>query len=250
MFGTGNDAGGTSGKKRILITSAENRLAEVIATRLAEANNVRLTSTTEVQSTRPFTRSDLDHTGATDELVRGIDAIVHLAHAPVGADGDAQIDYCTRQTYNLLWAAAAQGVEKVVLLSSLELLSAYDDTFEVTEDWRSAPSTDPAQVAVHLGEFSCREFAREAKFNAIVLRLGKVVRAEEVSGKPHDPLWIDERDVAQAVQGALETEFRGDPSSVGRWKVFHVQSDSRRARFTSGRAKGALGFAPQHFGDG
>ncbi len=235
--------------RSVLITSAEHDVARAIASNLAKVNRVRLTSSVDVRTDHPFTRSDLDHSSTTDDLVRDIDAIVHVALPPPGADGEAQIDYRTRQTYNLLVAAAAQDVEKVVLLSSLRLLTDYDEEYEVTEDWRPFPSGDPDILSSYLAEFTCREFARERKLKVIVLRVGTVVHADKVAGKPYDPLWVDERDVAQAVEAALGAEFQDSATRVGHWRVFHVQSDSRRARFTSARAKSALKFAPQHFSD-
>lgn len=244
-----NESPGKDGRKGVLITCAEGRLAGAIAKRLTKSRDVRLTSTVDVRSDHPFVRSDLDHTQATDKLVRGLEAIVHLARPPAGANDEERIDYCTRQTYNLLFAAKAQGVRKIVLLSSLDAFTDYDDDFEVDEDWRPLPSTDAVSLPNHLAEFTCREFAREKTLTVVVLRLGHVVRAEDVAGKPYDSMWVDERDVAQAVEGALSVEFRDHPSGIRSWGVFHVQSDSRAARFMSNRAKGGLGYAPEHFGD-
>jgi hypothetical protein len=73
-----------------------------------------------------------------------------------------------------------------------------------------------------------------------VLRLGKVVHADEVGGKPFDPLWVDERDVAQATSKALalETEtYRGERP----WTIYHIQSGSPRARFAIDSAKSERG---------
>src|SRR4029453_11529809 len=58
-------------------------------------------------------------------------------------------------------------------------------------------------LAKHLGEYVSRECAREGKTQIVVLRLGKVVRADEVKDQPPDPLWVDERDVVHAVSCAL-----------------------------------------------
>jgi hypothetical protein len=68
-----------------------------------------------------------------------------------------------------------------------------------------------------------------------VLRLGKVVQAEEVAGQPVDPLWVDERDVAQAVKAALTAE-------VPRWAIFHIGADSPQARFSVATAKRMLNY--------
>ena len=152
---------------------------------------------------------------------------------------EQQIDLTTRCTYNLLFAAAAEGVPLVVLLSTLDVMGGYDANLTVSETWRPRPAAEPRVLAKHLGEFTSREFAREGKINVVVLRLGKVVRSEEVRDRPFDPLWVDERDVVQAVSLALA-------SKLGRFQVFHIQSDSPKARFAVTRAKGALKYRPQH----
>ena len=96
----------------------------------------------------------------------------------------------------------------------------------------------PGVLAKHLGEYTSREFAREGKTQIVVLRLGKVVRAEEVKDQPLDPLWVEERDVVHAVSGALTARLNS-------WQIFHIQPASPRARFSVRRAKAALGYQPQ-----
>jgi nucleoside-diphosphate-sugar epimerase len=140
--------------------------------------------------------------------------------------------------YNLLWAASEEGVTRVVQLSTLELMTGYDPAFAVTEWWRPKPNLEPGVLARHLGEYTSREFAREGKTNVVVLRLGKVVRAAEVQGRPPDPLWVEERDVVHAVERALTAK-------LARWQVFHIGADSPRARFSVRRAKTALGYQPR-----
>ena len=236
------------GLGRVLITCAEDRLAKTIGDHLSSNGEVRLTSTVDVQSKHPFVRSDLDHSEATDALVDGVDSVVFVNKPPVGANADEQIDYRTRLTYNVLFAARAKAVRRVVLLSSLYVLTDYDQDFEVDEFWRPLPTTEVESLSMHLSEFTVREFAREKTFEVVVLRLGHVVRSEEVSGKSYDSMWVDERDVAQAVESALKAGFRDHPSGIRTWNVYHVQSDSQKSRFTSRRAKG-IGYKPAYFGD-
>jgi len=118
-------------------------------------------------------------------------------------------------------------------------MTAYDARFTVSETWRPRPTEEPRVLAKHLGEFTSREFAREGKISVVVLRLGKVVRAEEVKEQPADPLWVEERDVVHAVSCALGAK-------VAQWSVFHIEADSPRARFTVARAKAELGYKPQY----
>jgi nucleoside-diphosphate-sugar epimerase len=94
-------------------------------------------------------------------------------------------------------------------------------------------------LAKHLGEFVCREFAREHKLKVTVLRLGQVIYSENTVGQPLDRTWVDVRDVAQAVHSAITT-------ATNRWTVCHIQHESAQARFPVTTAKRVLGYAPAH----
>ena len=48
------------------------------------------------------------------------------------------------------------------------------DNLTLSPRWRTCPTTEPDLLARHLGEFVCREFAREGKINITILRPGKV----------------------------------------------------------------------------
>lgn len=224
---------------RLLITSAASPLAQGLAGALSRTHRVRLTERVHVESEHEFVQCGLGHDASTNLLVRGLDAIVHVAEPLPDETENQQIDYLTRCTYNLVHAAAEEGVPRLVFLSTLELMTAYDENFTVGERWRPRPTSEPPTLTKHLGEFVCREFAREHKISAVVLRLGQVVRLAEVAGQPIDPLWVDERDVVQAVAQALTAE-------TGRWSIYHIQADSPQARFAIGKAKQDLDFQPRH----
>ncbi len=231
-------------ERHTLITSGESELARVIADHLGRDRRVRLTGLTAVRSNFPYTRCELDHDSATNELVRGVDAIVHVAESPPDANAEEQLDHQSRKTYNLLRAATEEGVRRLVFLSTLELMTGYDPAFLVSERWRPLPTTQPSLLAKHLGEYTCREFAREEKVQVVVLRIGRVVKAAAAKGQTADPLWVEEREVAQAVAGALDAELSDHAQGVDRWRIFHVQSEFPGARFPVGGAKGALGYQP------
>lgn len=234
-----------AGQKRVLITSADSPLGQAVAAELGSAYQIHLTSSLEVSTTQPFTRSDLGHDESTNALVRGTDAIVHVAEPPPGADQSGQIDHRTRCTYNLLMAAAEEGVQTVVYLSSLAMLLDYDEDYEVTEGWQPLISSQPAVLSDYLGEFTCREFAHESRLRVIVLRLGTVVRSDEVRGKPFDPLWVEQQDVTRAIAGTLRLSLGDTDLSRSRWTILHIGSGSPDARFTSQRAAEVIGYQPQ-----
>ena len=225
--------------KPIVITSAASRLAQTLAAGLKEKYPIRLTERKSVQTTYEFVECALGHDTATNAAVRGAEAVVHVAEPLPEDTPEQQIDFFTRCTYNLLTAASDEAVPLVIMLSTLEVMSGYDPGLTVTETWRARPSAAPRVLGKHLGEFTVREFARDAKANVVVLRLGKVVRADDVKGEPFDPLWVDDRDVVHAVSCALGAR-------PARWQIFHIQSDSPKARFTVARAKSALKYQPQY----
>ncbi len=222
----------------ILITSAACPLAQALAAALSSEHQVRLTERVFVETEHEFAQCALGHDAATNLLVRGMDAIVHVAEPLPHENENEQIDYLTRCTYNLLYAAAQEGVPRAVFLSTLDVMARYDENLTVGERWRPLPTCEARALSKHLGEFTCREFAREHKISVIVLRLGKIVKADEVKDQPFDPMWVDERDVAHAVSCALSAK-------TWRWSIFHIQHDSPRARFSVAYAKRALGYSPQ-----
>jgi nucleoside-diphosphate-sugar epimerase len=226
------------GTKPLLITSGSSRLAQLLAAGLKAAYPIRLTERVPVRTEHEFVECDLGHDAATNLAVRGVAAIVHVAEPLPGETAEQQIDLLTRRTYNLLRAAGDESAPRVVLLSTLEVMSGYGPEFRVTESWRPRPSLEPGVLAKHLGEFTSREFAREGRPDIAVLRLGRVVQADKVKGQPFDPLWVEEGDVIQAVSRALTAR-------ITRWQIFHIGSDSPGARFSIRRAQSALGYQPR-----
>ena len=216
----------------VLITGGAGELAQELALHLSKDHQIRLTDIIDVQTDFEFVKSDLGHDEKTNELVRGMDAIIHLAELPPGLSDEPlesdrmTIDFLTRCTYNLMWAALEENVKRAIYASTLKLFDKYDDDLTVNENWRPLPSTDACVLGKHLGEFTCKEFARTAHINIICLRLGKVVRADEVKDEPFDPAWVEIRDVVHAFDCALNA----DPPGLNcEWSVFHIEAELPRA---------------------
>lgn len=228
----------------ILITSAGSELARNVAGALAEAHTLRLTELHPVENiVGDFLQSELGHDEATNELVRGIDTIIHIAEVPsnllAGADqpDNYAIDYQTRCTYNLLMAASEEGVKRFIYASTLRLFEQHGEDWTVTESWRPRPSVDSFVLSKHLGEFTCREFAREGKINVTCLRLGNLVTAEIAAATEYDSMWLEMNDAVTAFQRAL--------TSPSQWDIYHIQSEFPGARFSVRTAKAEIEFNPQ-----
>lgn len=231
-------------RRSILITSAEHRLAGLLADDLSSDHHVLLTARTPVAGNHRFQQSDLGHEAPTSELVREIDAIVHVAEPLPSDDLPAQIDQQTRCTYNLLLAAAQANVRRVVYLSTLEMLTAYDADFLVEETWAPRPALTGPSLPKYLGEYTCREFARVTGLEVTVLRLGTLVDASRMRGEI-DPMWLSEQDAVRAVRLALNRES-GTGANLTKWSVLHISSKSPNARFPIARANRILGYEPAY----
>lgn len=221
----------------VLITNAATSLGQALAAGLGDAHQLRLTD----PEPGAGIQCDLGHGPATDALVSGIDAIVHLACAPRTGDGQTTwLDRNTRCTYNLFLAAATAKVEHTILLSTLDLFAPYEADLTVDETWKPLPSCASAVLGAHLAEFTAREFAHSHALHLTIVRLGHLVRAAEVAGQPYDPMWLDERDAVQAVGQIVQK------GAVSPYRAIHIQSAAARARFSVEHAQRHLAFAPQY----
>ncbi len=223
---------------KILITNASTQLSQSIAASLSAKHDVRLTDRKAVSTSLAFTRSDLNHDKSTNALVRGMDAIVHTGEVDEKASVSEQLDIAMRCAYNLLWAASEEGVPKVVFLSALKIFDRHDAGMVVTERWRPVPGTDAPVLSHHLGEYVCREFAREHKLDVICLRLGALTPGGgrgRTRSAPDSAVYPE--DAAQAVEKALAADLSG-------WNIFHIQSDVTGKRFLTTAAEKTLGFVP------
>ena len=229
---------------RVLVTGATTLLGRALTDGLAQAHQLRLSDRDALQTRREFVQSELGHDESTNVLVENTETIVHLAYVPRPGDNEtAWLDHNSRRTYNLLWAAAEAAVKHVVVVSTLDLFAPYSSNLTVSESWKPLPNCDPTLLGAHLCEFTAREFAHSHALPVTVVRLGHLVRAEEVEGRSYDPMWVDFGDAVSAISNILDkiaTEQRGH------YGVVHIQSDSPRARFSVAAAKSNLEFTPKH----
>ena len=212
---------------KVLITAAGGGLAGQLAEGLGDDHVVLLTDREDVATDHPFVRSDLNHNQPTNDLVRGVDVIVHSGAIDPRDSVSDQLDYQMRRTYNLLWAAWQEGVPRFVYLSSLSLIEGYDPSYAVTESWKPTPTLEPSVLCYHLGEIVCREFARERKTEVTILRLGEITAVADTN-----PLTsaLYEDDAIEAIRLSLNADHSG-------WlDIFHIQSDVPDARFLTGQS--------------
>ncbi len=234
---------------RVLVTGAASALGQEIAAALKADQSVQLRLLDDCAAPRQeveWVAARLTDPDAVRPAVRDVDAIVHPGEPPpMPASEEALLDRATRGTHVLLQAAVEAGVKRFVYGSTLDVFRAYPDTVYVTEYYKPLPPPELAVLARYLGELTCREFVRDYPITGTALRLGKLVRAEEVAGQERDLLWVDMRDAAQAFCAALARDASASLDWVPRWAVYHIVAPGAHPKFLCDRAK-AMGYQPQH----
>lgn len=216
----------------VLVTSAASRTGGIVARQLeARGHALRLTDTSAADG---VVQCDLGHGPETDQIVDGIDAVVHIGYRGFTSTApEAVIDHHTRRTYNLLWAASEAGVPLVVNVSSLNLMVTYEENLVVTENWKPLPHAGDAELlAAHLCETVCKEFARDRKIKAVNVRLGWPITdgGRETATASGSDSAVCADDVGLAVSAALAHP------DLPQWCDLHVQSPVPGQRFTTAKA--------------
>jgi nucleoside-diphosphate-sugar epimerase len=225
---------------KVLITGAATLLGQTVVAALKSEHELKTIDGAVVEEEE------------ANEVAKDVDALVHLADAApdhVTSEGDEReqtlLDHASRGTYNLVKAAVAAGVERIVYGSSLCVVENYPEDYVVTEHWKPRPKPQAASLAPFMGELICREFTNVESVAVICLRFGVIVREEDAQGQPFNPLWVDVRDAVHAVQKAVSMDI-GKSTSCHRWWLYHIGADSPNARYLVNSAKGGLKWEPQH----
>jgi nucleoside-diphosphate-sugar epimerase len=209
---------------RILITGADQPLGELAARAWQGEHELRLTGARPeppgTLGTLSYTPADLREPDQVEPLMKGIDAVAHLAlHAPFPTpDAAAEklaLDVATRGTYVLLQAALAARVPRVILASRLDLMAAYPEKYIVDENWKPLPAANAASLAPFLAELTLREFVRAEEIVGICLRFG------DLGAGPAD---TTPDDAVRALTLALTMDLEGRKY---RWWLYHLGSGDR-----------------------
>ena len=234
---------------KLLLTSATSDLGRSVAGLLAPDHDIVLTDLpAHAEGVSGVTGCDLGDDDATDRLVEGIDAIVHVGYGGHFAAASALLDLYTRCTYNLLTAARSGGVGRFINLSTLRLMDDYPPHLTVTENWRPMPEVEPLILSAHLCEYVCREFGREGGIKIANLRLGfPLIEGDtEAAAASGESAALAEDDLRVALNAALVVDLTAGAQSENSpapasFRTVHVQSPIPDARFLLKGAASVLG---------
>ena len=227
----------------LLITGADSLLARAFVAALPAGTKVRAVDAA-FHSPVPGAENRTGHlrdTAFLNEILADITHVVHLAalYTRLG-DDNATLDEATRGSYQLANAAAAAGVQRLVLGSSLDFFAPLWEKYQADETWRPQPQPTLDQLCPYLMEVALREVARVTALSTLCLRLGAVVDDAQAASHPYDRRWLHVDDAVSALLRTLEVEAEG-------WKVWHIAAAGERTRVPVAQAgEEAFGYKPRH----
>jgi nucleoside-diphosphate-sugar epimerase len=242
---------------RILVTGAAGKLGKAVRAELASAgHSLRLTDVIPIEHAEgEALRLDISDGVAVWRAMEGIEAVAHLAWG--GKEPRDEIrriasnhDVNAKGTFNLLWAAARQGVKRFVYTSTL---SVFGTTREFgTSHFSEASEPHPAEVyglTKLYGEQACRMIAERHRLSVVVLRLcnladdaeweeARVFVPDNRTGVNWRAMATHVADVARAIHLTLTVPDL-------RFEIIHVAADNRGRLTDIQKAKELLGFWPK-----
>ncbi|GHV40130.1 nucleoside-diphosphate-sugar epimerase [Spirochaetia bacterium] len=274
--------------KKAVITGTAGVLGPYVAEHFLEQGYEVLSIDIKTPA-KPLTKHlnvNLTHLGECYEILKGADAVVHLAAYPrIGIVTD-QVTFENNviSTYNILEAAAGLGIKKAVIASSE---SSYGIVFSknglkprylpIDEDHPQLPE-DAYGLSKVVIEKTADMFYRRDGIQVVSMRIGNVISKEKYLPFPnfiHDSkqrkniLWsyIDARDIASACRLAIETDGLGsmamnlaaDDTSMDIKSCDLIKTeypdvtdirgpiDQYQTLLSNARAKKFLGWKPVHF---
>ena len=240
----------------VLLVGASGYLASFVAERLcADGYRLRGFDRANPPADRPlaeFIRGDITSAGDVLRAVEGQDAVVHLVALVRGRREqplERFVDVMVKGTWLVVDAAAEAGVRRLVNVSSIVAVGPPAAT--------STPCTEAAppglggpdlyyQLSKWLGEEIVRVYRQARGLSAVSLRPG-VIAGDGVNPGPVAPddglprwfNYVDPRDVAQAISGALQATELSLSS-------YFVVADHPESAYAIDAARRDLGFAPVH----
>jgi nucleoside-diphosphate-sugar epimerase len=233
----------TTTAKRICVTGATGKAGRVAVSHLRE-HGYQVTATDTALSADDVAagvlRADLTEYGQATEVLRGVDAVVHLANIPAPGRFTPAVTFNANTTmnFNVFHAAIALGLDKVVWASSETTLGlpfghGPEQTpgapgelryVPVDEDHFPFPSTTYALSKV-ASETVAEQLSRWSGIPFVGLRISNIMNPDEYERfpsywpDPHARKWnawgyVDVRDVAEACRLGLEADVTGSQNVI------------------------------------
>jgi nucleoside-diphosphate-sugar epimerase len=235
---------------KVLITGGSGYLGGFAIDQLTDSYDLTVFDRVQPDKDVQFIKGDITKFEDVDSACQGQDAVVHLAALVRGRSEKTHEDFAdimVKGSWNIAAACVNKKVERLVNISSIIAIGPPQP--------RETPfrETDPADfkagdlyycLSKSLGEQIGNAYHQAHGLNVIHIRPGVIEGDGSNPGpkEPEDPnqpwfIYVSPKDVAYAIQGALETEVTN-----GAYNILAGRQDSL---YDISAARRDLGFAPQ-----
>lgn len=225
--------------RRVLITGAGGRVAHQLLPGLRPHYELRLTDrerADELSDVGEWVTGELNDPEVLRRAVDGVDTIVHLSGDPDPRGRWDSLESANIEAFReLLTAARAAGVSRMIYASSIHAMGQYEADGEVPVNplWPPAPCCSYGATKA-FDEALARVFARRGQVSTIGLRLGATVPEPAVPNQIG--AWLGPSDLQQLVRRSIETGVQ--------FGVYFGVSNNSRSHFELSNARSDLGYAP------
>lgn len=169
--------------EKVLVTGGSGLLGRFVVDELIDHGDVGVLDIKPPAQNVPYLDSDILDSKAVGNAVTGQDAIIHLAGIDDGNDFPDEDYFKTnvQGTWNLLHAAEAAGVRKIVVASSTAVYGVgrdrMPDNLPMDEEHLQRP-TATYSLTKQIIEVQCRSFVERGSLSIVCLRPTLIVRPE------------------------------------------------------------------------
>lgn len=193
---------------RVLVTGAAGRIGRTLAAGLT-GHRLRLTDLAAPEE-RPadaeFVAADLTEPGSAAALVEGMDAVIHMAGHPNSRDWAVVERLNVGVTRTLLEAAAAAGVRRAIVASSVHVAGHYPGDARLTEAMPLRPD-GPYGLSKAANELTLRYLCERHGITGFALRIcafqPRPVDARQLR------LWLSPADMVRLAAACLTADVAG-----------------------------------------
>ncbi|MDL5602124.1 NAD(P)-dependent oxidoreductase [Bacillus subtilis] len=227
---------------KILITGASGQIGRAFWTARNDKSDLRLADIDVVtlpDSAQRFTLDIRDQASCL-EACEGIHTVIHLA-----ADPNPDADFTSSLlpvniigTYNMLFAAKAQGCKRFIFASSAQAIEGYPKDVQIHE-WMAPKPGNLYGVSKAFGEALASMYANDGQMTTIAVRIANVARfhAGETHSSRDVAAFISYRDVVALLERCVEADLSG-------FHVVHGVSGNRYKRLSIDQTRKTIGYTP------
>lgn len=240
----------------VLITGMSGLIGRAVQRRLAGRYQLTALNRRDVPGVNTI-QADISDLEAIRPAFSGQDVVVHLAAVLGDQAGWAAIQRVNIEgTYNVLEAARAAGVKRVIFASSGTVVAGWESeepyaslvngAYERVEaPWPMVDHETPVRprglygASKAAGEALARHFADAFPLSVICLRIGRVTEADRPVNVRDYSIWCSQADIAQLVERCITA-----PPSV-HFDIFYALSNNRWGYRDIEHAARVVGYAPE-----